>query len=374
MSASLRVTRYMARLSLLLSGVACAVPAAGQTAATGPEPERIRIDVGLVSSINDIEVPARLKGFINQLQVEEGDEMQQGGTLAILDSTTIESELAAARIRRANAERQATDDTALKYAQATLDVASKELEINIGLNQRNALSDQELERSRLSRIQAELQVQRSLAQMDIDRGAVDLEDQSMAAVEELLKRHTIVAPFTGQVIKVNRRAGEYIQEGQTLLRLVDLSQVKVEGSVSVREVNPDQLSGKRVIVSLSLAGGETATFNGAIKSIGLETRLDGTYVVQAIVQNEKRGSEWLLRPNSTVQMEVLLRDNVPSISGDVPSIPGDVPSLSGDVPSLSGDVPSIPGDVPSIPGDVPSIPGDVPSIPGDRIRQNSPVR
>lgn len=268
-------------------------------------PDIIRIDVGLVSSINDIEVPARLKGFISGLNVEEGDEVDEGQALAELDTDSIDNDVAAARIRKQNAARQANDDTAIQYAQATLEVANKELEINIGLNQRNALSDQELERSRLARKQAELQVQRSQAQQDIDRGAVDLEQQNLAAVEDLFDLHTIVAPFKGQVIKINRRAGEYIQEGQTLLRLVDLSQVKVEGSVPTELVNPYKLSGKPVEVSLQLANGEVATFEGTIKSIGLENRLDGTFVVQAIVQNEKRGSEWLLRPNSTVEMKVL---------------------------------------------------------------------
>ena len=71
-------------------------------------------------------------------------------------------------------------------------------------------------------------------------------------------------------------------------------------------VNPFMLRGKQVIVRLRLAGGEVASFGGSIKSIGLENRLDGTFVVQAIVGNEQRGTEWLLRPNSTVEMEILL--------------------------------------------------------------------
>ncbi len=324
MSASILRALYATVFGVVVCFANASAEGGCQTDSESPQTgsQRIRIDVGLVSSIHDIEIPARVKGFINELAVEEGDEIQQGGTLASLDTASITSELEAARIRKANAERTAADDTALKYAEATLDVANKELEINIGLNRRDALSNQELERSRLSKIQAALQVQRSLAQMDIDQGAVDLEHQNVTAVEELMKRHTIVAPFTGQVIKVNQRAGEFIQEGQTLLRLVDLSQVKVEGSVSLRQVNPYQLSGKRVIVSLQLAGDEVATLDGSIKSIGLGNRLDGTFVVQAIVQNEKRGSEWLLRPNSTVQMEILLDDPVPS-AAEQPFSPDD---------------------------------------------------
>lgn len=266
----------------------------------------IHIDTAVVSSINDIDVPARVKGFIQTLHVEEGDDVELDQALAQLDTAQVESELEAARIRAANAQRQADDQTPLKYAQATLDVAEKELEISVGLSNRDALPAQELERTRLSKIQAELQVQRSEAQMAIDQGQVDLEKQAVISVEELKRRHTILAPIAGQVISINRRAGEYVQEGETLLRVVDLSSVKVEGTIPRSRANPDQLMAKAVVIRLRLANDEVIAFDGTVKSIGLNNLEQDTYKIQAVIENEKRGGEWLLRPNLSVEMDVKL--------------------------------------------------------------------
>ncbi len=293
-------------LSAVISGWITIPLQAGRQQVSQPDP--IQIDVAVVSPINDIEVPARLKGFIDKLEVDEGDDIALGDVLAILDPASIDSELKAAQIRAANAERQASDSTPVKYAEATLGVAINELETGEELFRKNATPSQELERLRLSKIQAELQVDRSNAQMAIDKGAVDLENQNVASVNQLLNRHTIVAPFAGQIIKVNRRAGEYIQEGETLLRLADLANVKVEGNISSSRVNPDQLKGKPLIVRLKLANDEIVTFEGHVKSIGLNNREQNTYLVQAVIANQKRGNEWLLRPNSTVEMEVLMSD------------------------------------------------------------------
>lgn len=303
------VSKTLLVLSIALVGFSATPIQAGQQAVSSPgQQDSVKIDVAVVTWINDIEVPARLKGFIDQLAVDEGDDVAQGTVLAKLDPASIDSEYKASLIRAANAQRQAEDETPLKYAVATLDVAVRELQTGEELFRKNALPAQELERLRLSKIQAELQVDRSKAQMEIDKGAVDLEKQNVESVNQLLIRHTIVAPFAGQIIKVNRRAGEYIQEGETLLRLVDLTNVKVEGTVPASRVNPDQLIGKPLIVRLRLANDAVVTFKSRVKSIGLNNREQNTYLVQADVVNQKRGNEWLLRLNSTVELEVLLSD------------------------------------------------------------------
>ncbi len=226
-------------------------------------PETMHIEVALVSSINDIEVPARVKGFINQMEFEEGDVVESGTVIAQLDTTGIRHELGAAMIRKTNAERQASDETPIIYAEATLDVSRKDLEREQSLLQRNAGTRRDYERAELAVRQSELQVERSKAQQEIDRGAVQLETANIDSVQDLLARHSIIAPWSGrqpsandddsatvkplaptswQIIEINRRSGEFVQEGQTIVRLVDLAEVKVVGHVSSSEYDASQLS------------------------------------------------------------------------------------------------------------------------------------
>ena len=70
------------------------------------------------------------------------------------------------------------------------------------------------------------------------------------------------AKYPGQIMSIEREEGEFVQEGQTVVRLVDLSQVKVEGRVNTRAFNAVDLKGKTVAVYLSLAGEQKAQFTG----------------------------------------------------------------------------------------------------------------
>lgn len=273
--------------------------------------DTVRINTAVVFSINDIEVPAMVKGFIKELNVEEGDYIEANKIITQLDVRSITNELESARIRLANAERQSKDNTPVDYAQASFEVAKSEYQRELGLSRKGSSTPQELERKQLAMRQAELQYDRSVEQKAIDGGAVKLEDQAVAQVQDLLDRHSIRAPFSGEIVKISNRVGEYVQEGETVVRLVDSSRVKVEGRVNSSRFNEHELRGKPVTVTLQLARGETRTFEGNIKSIGLERQIgrDGSvFVVQAIVKNQKIGNQWLLHPKATVSMDIRLRD------------------------------------------------------------------
>ncbi len=289
-------------------------PANAQETSTGT-PESINVNVALVSSIRDIEVPALIKGFIESVNFEEGQTVQKGEVLAQLDMTSINGELAAAQIQLDNATLQSEDNTPVEFARARLATATQEYNTDARLVNSRSVTKQELERKRLSMIEARLQLDRANAQKLIDAGAVKIEEQSVAAVRNLVDRHSIKAEFSGSIMQVERNAGEFVQEGQTVVRLVDLREVKVAGRVKSTEINPTDVKGRPVTVTLKLAGGETRSFEGQVNTIALDFNqsegdaLDssGDFVVNAVVRNEQLGDEWLLRPNSTVSMQIHLR-------------------------------------------------------------------
>ncbi len=285
--------------------------ASQQPQAVVPSSDRVvKIDLAIVSSIRDIEVPARVKGFLSQVNFREGDQVQQGDVIAQLDTISIDGELEAAQIRLDNARLQANDNTPVEYAEASWETAYQEYQTDRELRRTGSVTPQELERKKLTAKQAELQVVRSKAQKEIDAGTVRIEEQSVKSVKELKKRHSIDAQFSGQIMSLEREEGEFVQEGQTVVRLVDLSQVKVEGYVNSSEFNAPELKNRPVKVMLRLAGGEVAEFQGFVKAIGLDYQLgiDGssTFIVEAEVENKQRNEEWLLHPGARVSMDIQL--------------------------------------------------------------------
>jgi multidrug efflux pump subunit AcrA (membrane-fusion protein) len=305
----LKIAAILASLILTVPWTGCLI--AQDNPSEYPATEGIvKIELGLVSSIRDIEVPARVKGFISKVHFQEGEFVSEGDVITQLDTVSIDGELAAANIRLENARLQANDNTPVEYAEASYETALQEYQTERDLQSRGAATRQELERKRLTARQAQLQVVRSKAQKEIDAGAVRIEEQAVQAVEELKLRHSIDARFSGQIMSIERKEGEFVQEGQTVLRLVDLSQVKVEGRVNSSEFNAFEMKGKPVTVFLKLARGESAIFKGSVKSIGLDFQpaADGssTYIVQAEVQNKQMNDEWLLHPGTAVSMEIQL--------------------------------------------------------------------
>jgi len=297
----------------ILAMLAWPVGTPGALAQTAESSENtINIKTAVVQSFRDIQVPARVKGFIAKMNFAEGDFVSEGTVIAQLDLSSIDSELEASEIRFENAQLQADDNTPIDYAEASYAQARQEFQTERELMDRNATTRQELERKRLTARQAELQVVRSKEQKKIDGGAVRIEEQAVKAVQMLKNRHEITAQFSGQIMSIDRKEGESVQEGQTVLRLVDLEQVKVQGKVNSSSYNSYELKGKPVKVTLQLARDETMTFDGYVKRIGLDVQpaggMDSTFIVEAIVNNQKINEEWLLHPGAPVSMDIQLDD------------------------------------------------------------------
>ena len=304
--------KHLALMATLIA--ALMVPLASQAQlkekTTAAAERVVNIPLGLVSSFRDIEVPARVKGFISKVNFSEGDTVKEGDVIAQLDTVSVDGELEAANIRLANAQLQADDNTPVDYAEASYATAFQEYQTEKELQRKGAATRQELERKRLAARQAELQVVRSKAQKEIDAGTVRIEEQSVKAVNELKSRHSLDAKYPGQIMSIEREEGEFVQEGQTVVRLVDLSQVKVEGRVNTRAFNAVDLKGKTVVVYLSLAGEQKAQFTGKVRSIGLDFQpaADGSssFIVEAVVTNKQVNDEWLLHPGAAVSMDIQL--------------------------------------------------------------------
>lgn len=272
----------------------------------------IPIESAFVDSYRDIQVPARLKGFLAKVYFEEGDIVEEGTTIAELDTRGINGELEAAQIRFENAKLTADDDSAVAFATASKNLAQQEYNTESRIFEKGAGTRQELERLKLAWIQASLQETRSKEQKKIDAGAVRIEEQSIKAVEMLKSLHEIKAQFSGQVMAIERKEGEFVQEGQTVLRLVDLSKLRVEGKINSDDANPSDVKGQKVFVKLQQAHGEEAMLEGFVKNIALDFQAarGGTsaFVIQVIVENRKVNDQWLLHPGATVSMEVELEE------------------------------------------------------------------
>ena len=248
----------------------------------------------VISVIEQAEVPARELGPLISIQVEEGDTVKKGALLARIDdgdpklaSKRAELELESARADAENAVR-------VQLAQKTLELAKSELARGERTRDlfENAITDEEIERRRLKVDRAELEVRQSEHEARQAQIHARLSDNALQLANRQVERCRIIAPLSGVVVQINRRAGEWVQPGDAVLRIVRLDRLRAEGFLKASQLTLVK-PGQAVSLRTKLGNGQEKTFPGVLTFISPEIiAADNRVRVWAEVQNK----DLMLRP------------------------------------------------------------------------------
>lgn len=176
-----------------------------------------------LEAVGDAQVVAKTTGIVLKILVEEGQRVEKGQLLALLDDDAARNKLAQA-------------DATLKKAQAAYDKAEKGLALKI------------------------------TPRADYDRDKYDLEMQrAVVAGAQLDVSYTrIVAPIAGVIAKRSIKVGNLVQTNQNLFQVVDLD--PLEAVLNVPERDLDTLKpGQTVQMRVDALGGKS--FAGTIARI-----------------------------------------------------------------------------------------------------------
>lgn len=176
-----------------------------------------------IESVNEIQIFPRSTGVITSIMVEEGDRVEEGQVLAVIDPRDAQASLADAQIALKEAH-EATSRLALTRDEADQRVARSRLAWEQAQRevQRNEvaglLSEVDLDKLRLTRDTSEhdhlaTKLSAQVSQQELERQKTVIERAELTVRrQELALSHTqIVAPFTGilasRTIKVGDSAG-----------------------------------------------------------------------------------------------------------------------------------------------------------------------
>jgi len=266
----------------------------------------------LVSLIQDVHIPAQERGVLVSITVKEGDlvraakvdDRSEQGVLANIDEHQAILQKQAAQTRLDAAKAQADDAIAVQYAQASYKVANTEYEQALEINQRvkGTIPEAEVRRLLLTRDRAILQIRKSQLDKRVAQMNAKVHEAEVHAADDLIRRQRIRSPVDGVVVAVFRHAGEWVNPGEPVLRVVGMNPLRVEGFVEGSKYNPADVAHREVIVVAELAKGRRVAFTGKVVFVSPIVQAGGRYRIRAEVTNRTEQGEWLLRPGMATSM------------------------------------------------------------------------
>jgi multidrug efflux pump subunit AcrA (membrane-fusion protein) len=298
---------------LIAGGLMAALGIAAASAQTGAsgKSNKVVIDNCLISAYQQAQVPAQQAGVLDAYEPNtgrEGVQVVKGDVLAHLDKTDLLAKKEGAELAIEVAEAKANSDAELEVAKATKAVAEKELEGAKIANKRNAGTVPLNELRRM-----ELTVDKTFHEIrlrEVERGNAALEAKvkraELKAVNVELDRREVKSPLDGVVVERLKHEGEWVQPGETIIKIVRLDRLRVEGFVPANQYLPQQMAGAPVVVSVELPGGKTETAEGTIEFVSPVVEASGEYRVWTEIENRKVGKHWLFAPGTSAKMQVTL--------------------------------------------------------------------
>lgn len=210
----------LAALAVGLVVTSCALLSGGDDIPAGIASGNGRIEA------RQIDIIARYPGRVLSINVIEGDVVQAGQVLAVLDTRELEAALRAAEARVARARQsRAMSRANITQTRSTLRLAAIEYERAETLHHRGFAPEQFLDQRRTSQ-------QTAAAALDGAESALSAADADLRAAEadadrirEQVAEATLKAPKAGRVLYRLAESGELVAAGGPVITMLDLSDV-----------------------------------------------------------------------------------------------------------------------------------------------------
>jgi macrolide-specific efflux system membrane fusion protein len=264
--------------------------------------EPIKLDSVLLTLIEQVEVPAREAGDLAAMHVREGQLVKEGTLLAQIDDRDAQLTARKAQLERDIAAKEAGNDVHVRFHKKSKEVAQAELRRAIESIEkyRKSVSETEMDRLRLTAEKATLEIEQSQHELDKAKLTEKLKDNDVSIAEHSIDRRRVVSPIDGMVVQIHRRRGEYVEPGQTVLRVLRINRLRAEGLLNVRDLRND-LVGRRVTLNVMVPGSGETQFTGQVVFVSPEINpVSGQTKIWAEVENP----DLLLRPGLNGSMTI----------------------------------------------------------------------
>jgi multidrug efflux pump subunit AcrA (membrane-fusion protein) len=270
------------------------------------------LDYCLVSAFDQVQVPAREASVLKAFEANasrEGAEVAKGDVLGHLDNDDLVVKLESAKAEYDIAVAQAESDAELQVAIKSKAVAEAELKSAEEANRKapGTVPGNELRRLKLTVEKVAEEIKLRTVERSNHALTAKGKKAQMNAVKVELERREVTSPLDGVVVERLKHEGEWVQPGETILKIVRLDRLRVEGLVLAQQYSPKDIAGAKVLVSVQTPGGKVETAEGVIEFVNPVVQGSGEYRVWTEIENRKDAGHWVFRPGTVAKMEIVLK-------------------------------------------------------------------
>lgn len=261
--------------------------------------------MGIVEAAKEVKVSSNISANIKELYVKDGDKVNKGDLLAILDKDNIESQVLRQKALLAQAKFNA--ETALaRLKQAKLDYnKSKELA------EKKLMSETEFERLEINLDIAKTNYEASLQ-------SIKSAEANLAESNDQLNKTNIYAPISGTITSLNKEAGETVLgsmvSSDVILKIANLNQMQIKVEVDENDISQITLNDS---VKIYIDAYKDKIFKGILSEIGNTAIRTGSsqdqsvsyYVTITMLEQEKG-----IKPGMTSNVDIITEVTKPILT------------------------------------------------------------
>ncbi len=285
-----------------------------------------------IAPLMQVDLFPKVSGYLERIAVNMGDSVRQGQLIAQIDRTDFlqkvreaEAKVAYARAQLAELmagsrpEERRQAEEAVRQAQSRFDNAKLQRERVEALFKRQVISKKEMDAAEMEYTVAQAQLEASHQHLKlVQEGArQEVREASQAKLKEMeaileqerirLKNTSVLAPFSGEIIRKYVDSGALVSPTTPLVNLVHIETLKVLANVLERDI-PLLRQGMRVSIQTEAYPGKS--FEGKVerinKALDIATR---TLQAEIYIPNTNR----LLKPGMFARLRVALSEKLQTL-------------------------------------------------------------
>jgi macrolide-specific efflux system membrane fusion protein len=201
----------------------------------------IVVESALLQLVEQVNVPARTPGVLATVDVSKGALVDVGTPLAQIDDRQAQMQNRRAAIELKLSHEKSNNDVAIRAARKSLEFARAELDRfqRAAAGLAGSISQSQIEESRFKVGKAGFELEAANHEARLNKLTEQLKQQELELCQYEIEIRRITAPVRGIVVEVLRQAGEWVEPGDKVLRILRTDRLQADGLIPNDNVPAD---------------------------------------------------------------------------------------------------------------------------------------